>query len=226
VTTAFDLPRVRALVSWVVPRPRSDAARPAPELVAQSAEPVAGAPEMPVGATLMQERVRRGLTLADCESHLHIRAKFLAAIEDDHDEQLPEPAYARIFARSYASYLELDPIALARELDRRTGDTGWRDHETVAAAARDAGHRDELGEHAAAWYRSHRARTGRIAVAVALVVSGLVWLGYHAESGPAPAGPPPATLGPVNIAPTSPGPAAPSRGAVVRPIEHLSGRAP
>ena len=93
----------------------------------------------------MQERVRRGLTLADCESHLHIRAKFLAAIEDDRDEDLPEPAYARIFARSYASYLELDPVALARELDRRTGDTGWRDHETVDAAPRDAGHLDELG---------------------------------------------------------------------------------
>lgn len=225
MTTSFDLPRARALVSWADPRSRSDAARPAQALLAPSAGPMAGSPELPVGATLMQERIRRGLTLADCESHLHIRAKFLAAIEDDRDEELPEPAYARIFARSYASYLELDPIALARELDRRTGDTGLREHELVAAA-RDAGHRDELGEHAVAWYRSQRARTGRIAVAVTLAVLGLIWLGYHAESGSPPAGLPPVTLGPVKIAPVAPRPAPPTPSTVVRPIEHVSARAP
>jgi cytoskeletal protein RodZ len=227
VTTSFDLPRVRALVSWAVPRSRSDAVPPAPELVAKSprsAEPVA-APELPVGATFMQERVRRGLTLADCESHLHIRAKFLAAIENDCDEDLPESAYARIFARSYASYLELDPVALARELDRRTGDTGWRDHATVDAAPRDAGHLDALGVLAAAWCRSPRVRTGRIAVAIALALSVLIWLGYRAESGPAPAVPPPATLGPVNISPSSPVPAASTRRAVVRPTKRVSTRA-
>ena len=176
-------------------------------------------PELPVGARLMQERVQRGLTLAECESHLHIRAKFLAAIEDDRDEDLPEPAYARIFARSYASYLQLDAGAIARELDRRTGDTGSRDHETVDATARAAGDLDEVVVLAAAWCRSPRVRTGRIVVAIALALSVLIWLGYRAESGPAPSSPAPVTLGPVNIPPLSPVPAGSTRLRDVRPAK-------
>ena len=41
-------------------------------------------------------------SLADGEDATKIRAKFLAALEDDHLDTLPDPAYGRIFLRDYA----------------------------------------------------------------------------------------------------------------------------
>jgi len=164
--------------------------------------------------------MRRGLSLADCEAHLHIRAKFLAAVEDDRDEDLPEPSYARIFARSYANFLGLDAEALVRELDRRTGNTAWREHEVVDATPIDADRLGRLNLFMETWSRSPRARIGRVAVTVGVAVAVLIWLGYRAESPPAPASITPVAVGPVNIAPTPQVPAASTRVAPVRPGAH------
>jgi hypothetical protein len=197
------------------------------EAAAQHAEPVAVTPESSIGAALKDERVRRGLTLAECESDLHIRAKFLAAIEDDRDEGLPEPSYARVFARTYANYLRLDVVALTREVDRRSGDTGWRDHEMVDAAPMDVGRLGMLGLRVATWSRSARVRTGRTALAVAIAVAVLIWLGYRADSQPVPVRIAPASLGPANISPAPAAPAVPTRPANVRrPARTASTRMP
>jgi len=170
--------------------------------------PIVAVMEPPAGAALRDERLRRGLTLAHCEGQLHIRARFLAAIEDDRDDGLPDPSYARIFVRSYATYLRLDADALVRDRDRRNGDTTWRQHvvvepDPVEPPGRLVGAGDLLG----AWCGGPRFRRWRIAVAVAIVVSLLAWLGYRAESRPPPAPAAPAAAGPVNVAPTPPVPA-------------------
>ena len=62
-----------------------------------------------IGASLREERVRRGLTLDAVETDTRIRGRYLEAIEDERWDELPAEAYAKGFLRTYASYLELDP---------------------------------------------------------------------------------------------------------------------
>jgi hypothetical protein len=68
-----------------------------------------------IGDELRQEREARGLSLDEVEAATGIRARFLAAIEDEEWEQLPGEFYARAFTRTYASHLGLDPAELALE---------------------------------------------------------------------------------------------------------------
>jgi cytoskeleton protein RodZ len=208
MTTAFGAPRVRALVGRATRR-----GRPTGPGVAQTpvpTAPIVAIMEPAAGAALRAERLRRGLTLDHCEGQLHIRARFLAAIEDDRDDDLPDPSYARIFVRGYATYLGLDATALVRELDRRNGDTTWRQHIPVEAPpVGQPGRAVAAGDWLAASCRGPRARPWRIALAVAILVAALAWLGYRAESRPAPSPVAPAVAGPVNVAPTPVAPASP-----------------
>jgi cytoskeleton protein RodZ len=66
----------------------------------------------PVGRTLRKARTDRGIELSEVERATKIRAKFLEAMEEDHWEALPAPAYARGFLDIYARYLGLDRDAL------------------------------------------------------------------------------------------------------------------
>jgi cytoskeleton protein RodZ len=61
-----------------------------------------------IGSSLREARVRRGLELSQVERDTKIRARYLAALEDDRFEALPGPAYARGFLRTYADYLGLE----------------------------------------------------------------------------------------------------------------------
>lgn len=72
-----------------------------------------------IGSRLREARVRRGLQLADVEATTKIRARYLAALEDDRFHVLPDRAYARVFLRSYAHYLGLEEQLLVEELDAR-----------------------------------------------------------------------------------------------------------
>lgn len=62
-----------------------------------------------IGASLREERIRRGLTLDAVETATRIRGRYLEAIEDERWEELPAEAYAKGFLRTYATFLELDP---------------------------------------------------------------------------------------------------------------------
>ena len=228
MTTSFELPRVRAWVGRVAPR--SGAETP-PEQAVAVAEPAAddhcapSAPTVAVGARLRAARTARGLSLIDCEAELHIRAKFLVALEDERDDELPEPAYARIFTRSYATMLGLDAVAVVRELDRRTGDVAWQEHETVLPAPAAAGRLGQLVETLAGWRSSRRARTGRVALVVVVAIAVLVFFGYRAESRPAAPVPAPTTLGPANLAPPTPVPSGPATAVPGRtPAQTVSAR--
>jgi cytoskeletal protein RodZ len=65
-----------------------------------------------VGQTLREARTARGIELREIEEETKIRAKYLAAIEDDRWEVLPGEPYNTGFLRTYADFLELDADAL------------------------------------------------------------------------------------------------------------------
>ena len=67
-----------------------------------------GSPET-VGAFLQQERLRRGIALAEVAEATGISTGVLAALEDDDRERLPAEVYTRAFYGKYAAFLALDP---------------------------------------------------------------------------------------------------------------------
>lgn len=69
----------------------------------------------PIGETLREARLRRGIEIAEVSNHTKIRVKYLRALEDEDFSLLPGPAYARTFLRTYAEFLGLDPHVLAEE---------------------------------------------------------------------------------------------------------------
>lgn len=74
-----------------------------------------------IGNTLREARLRRGLDITDCEVATKIRPKYLRALEDEHFDLLPSPAYVRGFLRTYAEYLDLDGQLVIDEYESRYG---------------------------------------------------------------------------------------------------------
>jgi transcriptional regulator with XRE-family HTH domain len=62
-----------------------------------------------LGEMLRDAREARGASLAEAERDTKIRAKYLAALENDNPAGLPGPVYVRGFLRNYAHYLGIDP---------------------------------------------------------------------------------------------------------------------
>lgn len=60
-----------------------------------------------IGQTFKQVRERKGLTIADVEKALKIKATFIRAIENGEFKNLPSSAYAQGFVGSYAEFLGL-----------------------------------------------------------------------------------------------------------------------
>jgi cytoskeleton protein RodZ len=75
-----------------------------------------------IGPTLRKARADRGLELSDVERDTKIRAKFLAAMEEERWDALPAPAYARGFLDIYARYLKLDRDALLEKYSEAVED--------------------------------------------------------------------------------------------------------
>lgn len=67
-----------------------------------------------VGAILRERRRRQGRDLAELAYDLHIRRRYLEAIEDSQYQALPAPVYAIGFVRSYAELLGLDGDEIVR----------------------------------------------------------------------------------------------------------------
>jgi len=68
-----------------------------------------------IGAALRAARERQGLSLAQVETRLKIRDRYLRALEDERWDALPGYAFAKGFLRSYATLLGLDGEALVVE---------------------------------------------------------------------------------------------------------------
>lgn len=61
-----------------------------------------------IGSDLRRARTRREIELSEVEAATRIRARFLAAIENEEWDALPGGVYTRGFIRTYASYLGMD----------------------------------------------------------------------------------------------------------------------
>jgi hypothetical protein len=72
-----------------------------------------------IGSSLREARVRRELELADVERVTRIRSRYLAALEDERFDDLPGPAYARGFLRTYADHLGLEAQRFVDEYNTR-----------------------------------------------------------------------------------------------------------
>lgn len=69
-----------------------------------------------VGTVLREAREQLGLSVADVESRLKFAAPQIEALEADNFTLLSETSFARLFVRSYAKLLQLDPEPLLASL--------------------------------------------------------------------------------------------------------------
>jgi len=67
-----------------------------------------------IGRLLRETREKRGLSLHDVQAATKIRLKYLKAIEEGDERQLPPEVYTKGFIRAYANFLQLDGQKLAR----------------------------------------------------------------------------------------------------------------
>ncbi len=72
-----------------------------------------------IGATLREARQRRKVDLMAVEGDTKIRARYLAALEEEAFDVLPGPTYVKSFLRTYAEYLGLDAKLLVEEYKQR-----------------------------------------------------------------------------------------------------------
>ena len=144
-----------------------------------------------IGQLLSEQRRRLGLTLDECESATKIRAKYLAALEEDRLDDLPAPAYVRIFLRGYATFLGLDAWALIAEFDESHPGGGLRDqHQLVPLEPPEPGRIPELRRRLVRpRRRSPRREAGWVAVGIAITIAMLVWLNGRGGSPPPAPGP-------------------------------------
>jgi cytoskeleton protein RodZ len=72
-----------------------------------------------IGSSLRAARMRQKLELSQAERDTRIRAKYLAALEDERFDVLPGAVYTKGFLRSYADYLGLDGQRFVDEYNTR-----------------------------------------------------------------------------------------------------------
>ncbi len=138
-----------------------------------------------IGQQLAEQRRRRSLSLADCEHATKIRAKFLAALEDDRVDGLPDPAYGRIFLRDYARFLGLDADALVTEFDERHGALATpAEHQVVAPEPPEHAQGVRLAGQIATLRGISHPRLAWLGIGVALALGGLIWLGQTGSTPP------------------------------------------
>ncbi|MBM3492570.1 MAG: hypothetical protein FJX68_19435, partial [Alphaproteobacteria bacterium] len=73
-----------------------------------------------IGSEFAAARTQAGLDIGSVATTLRIRKEHLAAIEEGCFNDLPAPAYALGFVRSYADYLGLDPAAAVEVFKQET----------------------------------------------------------------------------------------------------------
>ncbi len=73
-----------------------------------------------IGSEFAASRIQAGLDVAQVAVALRIRKEHLSAIEEGRFTDLPAPAYALGFVRSYADYLGLDPAAAVEAFKQET----------------------------------------------------------------------------------------------------------
>ena len=87
-----------------------------------------------IGLTLHKARLARGLTLAQAAQAVHIKPRYLQALEEGRWEDLPSRAQGRGFLRLYAEFLGEDSTALLYQLDTQTTSSAKAHDEKDSAA--------------------------------------------------------------------------------------------
>jgi hypothetical protein len=72
-----------------------------------------------IGSSLREARERQDLELSKVEQATHIRARHLAALEEERFDVIPGDAYAKGFLRTYADFLGLDGQRFVDEYNTR-----------------------------------------------------------------------------------------------------------
>ncbi len=72
-----------------------------------------------IGATLREARERRGLSLDDVQQSLHLRVRYVKALEEEDWLLLPGEAYTKGFLRTYAELLGLNGTLYVDEYNDR-----------------------------------------------------------------------------------------------------------
>lgn len=149
--------------------------------------------------------MRRGLDITECEVGTKIRAKYLRAMEEEHYDLLPSPAYVRGFLRTYAEYLGLDGQLVTDEYESRFGIPGQSDEHRLIRPRGGSGGSRTAPARGAATGRGRGRGTGRaargsrssrrhtetqllwLAIGGVMTVALLVWMGVGQPSSDTPA---------------------------------------
>ena len=70
--------------------------------------------EKSVGTILKEERLAKGLSIADAEQATSVRARYLEAVENDEYEKTPGEVFLKGIIRNYGNYLGLDGLELVK----------------------------------------------------------------------------------------------------------------
>lgn len=71
-----------------------------------------------IGTILRQQRESKKLKLEEIAEELKIRPQYLEALESDQVELLPGKLYQKSFLKSYAQFLDLDPVRILKMFDQ------------------------------------------------------------------------------------------------------------
>ncbi|UFN50117.1 DUF4115 domain-containing protein [Roseomonas sp. OT10] len=88
------------------------------------AETMSSSDALRVGEELRDARLSLGVTVEQMADHLRINRRYIAALEEGRSKDLPGPAYALGFVRSYARALGLDADELTRRFRDGAGTAG------------------------------------------------------------------------------------------------------
>ncbi len=124
----------------------------------------------PIGKTLSEKRIEKGLTIEDVSDNIKIRRKYLEAIESGNYSEIPDKVYTKSFLKIYAEYLGLDHVyLLKRYMDEVSQE------ETVSIPTKSSGmtrERNYLGT------RGYNYRNFLTFVSAVLVLVFIVWLTF------------------------------------------------
>jgi transcriptional regulator with XRE-family HTH domain len=153
-----------------------------------------------VGPYLRGLREHFGLSPQDVSARLHIRVRYVEAIESGRFEQLPGEVYARGYLHNYAEFLGLNPEqVVARCFVPLPGKPANQVHEAVRVSARPRRVPPRLVRRVRVWLRAVRRAPLPFVVNLmgAIILSLIVAQAYHAlqdaqmETGPASVAPVP-----------------------------------
>lgn len=74
-----------------------------------------------IGKTLKSLREGKSISLTDIAMKMHLDVRFIAAIEEDNFDALPDPIYVRGYIRSYSKLVDANADALVRIYEQRGG---------------------------------------------------------------------------------------------------------